>query len=91
MFGAAPAAAAATSVNFVAPLALEESDLAERVRKRLVAVGDCRSLTKGDLPENTSRPDVRVAPDSFAVTIDGELVEAAPVAELPMAQRYFLF
>jgi len=23
--------------------------------------------------------------------IDGELIEEAPVAELPMAQRYFLF
>jgi len=29
--------------------------------------------------------------DSFAVRIDGELVEPAPVGELPMAQRYFLF
>jgi urease subunit alpha len=25
------------------------------------------------------------------VHIDGELVEATPAAELPMAQRYFLF
>jgi urease subunit alpha len=93
MFGAAPLAAAATSVNFVAPLALEDPDLADRlgIAKRLVPVGGCRSLTKDDLPENTARPDVRVEPDTFAVTIDGELVEAAPVAELPMAQRYFLF
>jgi len=50
-----------------------------------------RSLTKDDLPENTARPDVRVDADTFAVTIDGELVEAAPATELPMAQRYFLF
>jgi urease subunit alpha len=92
MFGAAPLAAAALSVNFVAPAALD-AGLAEflPVRKRLVPVDDCRSLTKDDLPENTARPDVRVHPDTFAVTIDGELVEAAPVAELPMAQRYFLF
>jgi urease subunit alpha len=91
MFGAAPIAAAATSVNFVAPVA--EDGLAERlgISKRLAAVGDCRSLTKDDMPENAARPDVRVNPDTFAVTIDGELVEAAPVAELPMAQRYFLF
>jgi urease alpha subunit len=25
------------------------------------------------------------------VRIDGELIEQAPVSELPMAQRYFLF
>jgi urease subunit alpha len=41
--------------------------------------------------ENDARPDVRIDPDSFAVHIDGELVEATAAAELPMAQRYFLF
>jgi urease subunit alpha len=93
MFGAAPKAAAASSVTFVAPLALADGDLAGRLGldKRLVPVGSCRSLTKDDLPENTARPDVRVEPDTFAVTVDGELIEAAPAAELPMAQRYFLF
>ena len=93
MFGAAPPVAAATSVSFVAPLALEDAGLADRlgITKRLVPVRDSRSLTKDDLPENTARPDVRVEPDTFAVRIDGDLVEAAPVSELPMAQRYFLF
>jgi urease subunit alpha len=93
MFGAQPLVAAATSVSFVAPLALASGDLADRlgISKRLVPVGSCRSTTKDDLVENTARPDVRVNADTFAVTIDGELVEADPVAELPMAQRYFLF
>jgi urease subunit alpha len=93
MFGAAPLAAAATSVTFVAPLALEAGDLGDRLglRKQLVPVTDCRRLTKEDLVENTARPDVRVDADTFAVTIDGDLVEAAPATELPMAQRYFLF
>jgi urease subunit alpha len=93
MFGAAAPVAAATSVAFVAPLALETSDLADRLglQRRLVAVEDCRTLTKGDMPENAARPDVRVDPDTFAVTIDGDLVEADPATELPMAQRYFLF
>ena len=40
---------------------------------------------------NDALPDIRVAPDTFTVTIDGIVVEAAPVTELPMAQRYFLF
>jgi urease subunit alpha len=93
MFGAAAPVAAATSVAFVAPLALETSDLADRLglQRRLVAVQDCRTLTKDDMPENAARPDVRVDPDTFAVTIDGDLVEADPATELPMAQRYFLF
>ncbi|MGQ0521038.1 MAG: urease subunit alpha [Actinomycetota bacterium] len=93
MFGAAPAVAAGSSITFVAPAALASGDLADRLslRSRLVAVADTRRLTKADLPENGARPDVRVHADTFAVTIDGELVEAAPAAELPMAQRYFLF
>jgi urease subunit alpha len=32
-----------------------------------------------------------VAPDTFEVRIDGDLIEPAPAASLPMAQRYFLF
>jgi urease subunit alpha len=93
MFGAAAKAAAATSLNFVAPLALAEGDLAGSLGldKPLVAVANCRSFTKDDLPGNTARPDVRVDPDTFAVTIEGDLVEANPVSSLPMAQRYFLF
>lgn len=93
MFGAVPSVAAGASITYVAPGALEQTDLADRLAldSTLVPVRDCRSLSKDDLPENTARPDVRVDADTFAVTIDGELVEAAPVAELPMAQRYFLF
>jgi urease subunit alpha len=36
-------------------------------------------------------PDVRVDPDSYAVTIDGQLVTSQPAKSLPLAQRYFLF
>jgi urease subunit alpha len=93
MFGAVPRVAAATSLTFVAPCAVETDELADRLAlgSRLVPVRDTRSLTKSDLPENGAMPDVRVDPDTFAVTIDGERVEAAPATELPMAQRYFLF
>ncbi len=93
MFGAAPPVAAATSLTFVAPVALEDDRLGERLalRSRLVATRDCRSLSKADMPENDALPHVTVDPDTFAVTIDGEVVEAAPATSLPMAQRYFLF
>ena len=92
MFGASPVAAARTSVTFVAPAAIE-ADLANQllVNRRLVATRDTCSLSKDDMPENRARPRIEVDPDSFAVRVDGELIEEAPVAELPMAQRYFLF
>jgi urease subunit alpha len=92
MFGAAPVAAAATSVAFVAPAAIDDG-LADRlaVRRRLVAVADVRGRTKADMAENDALPVITVEPDTFTVRIDGEVVEAAPARELPMAQRYFLF
>jgi urease subunit alpha len=84
--------APATSVHFVAPAAIEDG-LAGRldVRRPLVPVRDTRGLGKADLPLNDALPDIRVDPDTFTVSVDGEAVEPAPATELPMAQRYFLF
>jgi urease subunit alpha len=92
MFGAAPGVAPGRSVAWVAPAALDDG-LADRVdvRRPLVPVRDTRHLRKADLPENTATPDIRVDPDTFTVTVDGEIVTESPATELPMAQRYFLY
>jgi len=92
MFGAEPAAAAATSVHFVSHQALE-AGLADRlaVNRRLVPVGDVRKIGKADMPLNDALPRIEVEPDTFTVRIDGEVWQEQPAAELPMAQRYFLF
>ncbi|QZT64945.1 urease subunit alpha [Mycolicibacterium austroafricanum] len=92
MFGAAPAAAAATSVHFVAPQAIEDG-LADRiaVNRKLVAVGNVRGVGKAQMPLNDATPDIEVDPDTFTVRIDGEVWQEQPATELPMAQRYFLF
>ncbi|HEX2291054.1 MAG TPA: amidohydrolase family protein, partial [Pseudonocardiaceae bacterium] len=92
MFGAAATTAAATSVHFVAPAAIQDG-LGDRlaVRRRLVAVRDTRALRKADMPLNAALPSIEVDPGTFTVRIDGEVVEPHPVQELPMAQRYFLF
>jgi len=78
----------------LAPLALLESDLADRVGINNAAGSPSTTAGRSprdDMVENAARPDVRVRPDTFAVTIDGELIEGVPATELPMAQRYFLF
>jgi urease subunit alpha len=92
MFGAAPAAAAATSVHFVAPAAIDDN-LADRlaVKRRLVAVKDVRRVGKAQMPLNEAMPRIEVDPDTFTVRIDGEVWQEQPATELPMAQRYFLF
>ncbi|MGP3928701.1 urease subunit alpha [Nonomuraea sp. KM88] len=92
MFGASPVTAAATSLHFVAPAALD-AGLADRlaVRRRLAPVQDVRRRGKSAMPLNDALPRIEVAPDTFEVRVDGELIEPAPAARLPMAQRYFLF
>jgi len=92
MFGAAPRAAMSTSLTFVAQAALDDG-LVDRLGlgRRLVAIADTRTRGKADLPENDALPSIRVEPDSFAVYVDGELIEENPATVLPLAQRYFLF
>ncbi|MFF9896140.1 urease subunit alpha [Streptomyces longispororuber] len=92
MYGALGKAPARNSLNFVTQSALDD-DLPERLAldRPFVAIRSTRGRTKADMRENDALPRVEVAPDSFAVTIDGELVEPSPASELPLAQRYFLF
>ncbi|GHE42897.1 urease subunit alpha 1 [Streptomyces longispororuber] len=92
MYGALGKAPARNSLNFVTRSALDDG-LPERLAldRPFVAIRSTRGRTKADMRENDALPRVEVAPDSFAVTIDGELVEPSPAAELPLAQRYFLF
>ncbi|HWO64573.1 MAG TPA: urease subunit alpha [Umezawaea sp.] len=92
MFGSYPSAAAASSFHFVSQEAID-SDLAGRLNlmRKMLPVKNTRRVGKADMLLNDAMPRVRVDPDSFAVHIDGDLVEPQPVSELPMAQRYFLF
>ncbi|MFG2191808.1 urease subunit alpha [Streptomyces sp. NPDC048639] len=92
MFGGIGRAPAANSFNFVSPAAIED-DLPERLGlgKRFAPIRSTRGVGKADMRENDALPSVTVDPDTFTVTVDGEPVDPDPVAELPMAQRYFLF
>jgi urease subunit alpha len=92
MFGAAPTVALDSGLHFVAPEAMD-SHLADQfgIAREMVAVANTRGVTKSHMLLNDAMPDVRVDADSFAVHVDGELIEPQPVDKLPMAQRYFLF
>ncbi|WP_270887352.1 urease subunit alpha [Pedococcus sp. 5OH_020] len=80
------------AVAFVAPAALEDG-LAERLglRRDLVAVRPTRDVGKAQMVNNDATPRIEVDPESFEIDIEGERVVPAPVAELPLAQRYSLF
>jgi urease subunit alpha len=86
-------AAADHSITFVSPRALADSDLAGRLelRRRLLPVAPTRGIGKADMKNNDALPKIEIVPDTFAISIDGDRVEPAPVAVLPLAQRFTMF
>ena len=50
-----------------------------------------RNISKKSLIHNDATPDIKVDPETYAVTADGVPLICEPASELPMAQRYFLF
>ena len=85
-------AAASTSVAFVSQAALD-AGLPDKldIDRRMVAVESVRGRTKASMPQNTALPEISVNPDTYGVTVDGELIEHPPTSEVPMGQRYYLF
>ena len=57
----------------------------------VLPVGGIRNLTKKDMKLNNATPKLGVDPETYDVTVDGELITCEPAKELPLAQRYFLF
>src|SRR5690606_21411182 len=80
------------SLTFVSPAAIEDG-LADRLglRRRLAAITDTRGIGKADMVNNSALPDIEVDSETFAITVDGELVTPSPATELPLAQLYSLF
>ncbi|WP_404288579.1 urease subunit alpha [Glutamicibacter arilaitensis] len=91
-FGALGTAVQASSITFLSKAAIDEG-VPERLRLRKVirACQGIRQLTKADLKFNSETPEILVDPQTYQVTVDGELATCEPSVVLPMAQRYFLF
>lgn len=83
---------ARTSVSFVAPAAVD-AGLREQLglQRELRAVAPTRAVTKADMRNNDTLPRIDIRPDTFEISIDGESVEPAPAARLPLAQLYQMF
>ena len=92
MFGAYGKAVHETSITFMSQAAIQNL-VAEKLglQKRIVAVSNIRNLTKASLKFNNETPTIEVDPQTYEVTINGDLITCEPASELPMAQRYYLF
>jgi urease subunit alpha len=93
MFGAYGRARTGSSLTFVSQAAVDNKLGAKlKVQKRLVAVANTRGgISKKSMIHNGATPNIKVDPETYAVTADGVLLVCDPATELPMAQRYFLF
>lgn len=80
------------SLSFVAPAALEDG-LGDRLglRRQLAAVAGTREVGKSAMINNDALPDIKVNPETFAITVNDELIKPAPAQWLPMAQLYSMF
>ncbi|WP_394351702.1 urease subunit alpha [Winogradskyella ludwigii] len=92
MFGAFGKALTDTSLTFVSKVSLELG-IKEKygLKKKLVAVSNCRDISKKDLIHNDKTPDIEVNPENYEVKVDGKVITCEPATEVPLAQRYFLF
>jgi urease subunit alpha len=61
------------------------------IKKRAIAVKNCRKISKLNMINNDALPRVEVDPETYEVRADGALLTCEPASILPMAQRYFLF
>jgi urease subunit alpha len=93
MFAAFGKSVVNSAFVFVSQAAINNG-LRERlgVEKQFIAVENVRGgVGKASMIHNNATPDIKVDPETYAVTADGELLVCEPAKELPMAQRYFLF
>lgn len=92
MFGGYGRAKYSTCLTFVSKYAFE-SGITEKLQlqKKVVPVGNCRTLTKKQMVHNDATPVIEVDPETYEVRVNGELITCEPARELPLAQRYFLF
>ena len=92
MFGAFGGALAQGSLTFVSQAGLD-SGAVQRLglAKTTAAVRGCRTVKKADMVHNGYTPTMEIDAQTYEVRADGQLLTCEPAAELPMAQRYFLF
>jgi urease len=61
------------------------------ITKNVYAVRKCRGIGKKDMKLNDYCPVIKVDPETYRVTADGEVLSCAPLDELPLARKHFLF
>jgi urease subunit alpha len=92
MFGSLGKAGSKISAVFVSKLALDNGFKEKmRLEKEVLAVKNCRNITKKDMKLNNFIGDIEINPETYDVKVNGELLQSNYMSELPLSKRYFLF
>ncbi len=92
MFGAAGLAKYKTCATFMSKAAIEEGVPGKLgLKKMVLPVSGCRTASKKDLIHNDKTPKIDVDPETYHVTVDGELIKSEAAQTLPLTQLYYLF
>ena len=91
LWGAVGTAPPRLSLLFTSQLAYEQN-LTQRVptTRRVVPVRGTRVLRKQHMVRNAALPVVKVNPETYEVTVDGQRAWCDPVDQVPLNQLYFL-
>ena len=92
MFGSFGDAKKSTSCIFTSQLALDnglESEL--KIKKKLVAVKNCRNVGKQDMLYNDLTPKIEINPDTYQVKIDGKVATIEPSKQVSLCRLYNLY
>ena len=93
LYGALGKSCGKSNIAFVSAYAYEHG-IKEKLGldKIVLPVKNTRNLTKRDMKWNDYTPKtIKIDPQSFVVTIDGEEITCEPVERISLAQRYYLF
>ncbi|MBT0759504.1 urease subunit alpha [Campylobacter lari] len=79
------------ALHFVSKASLEVN-IPEKLslKRKCVAVKNCRNITKKDLKFNDKVQDIEVNPQTYEVKINGELISSKSVDSLALARKYFM-
>ncbi|SFJ75450.1 urease subunit alpha [Myroides guanonis] len=92
MYGGYGKAVLKTCFNFVSKISIEKGIKEEYgIERELLPVEGCRSISKKDMIHNNATPVIEVNPENYEVSVDGEVITCAPIDEVSLGQRYFLF
>ncbi|WFD31121.1 urease [Malassezia sp. CBS 17886] len=90
-WGYQPDCAVENSIAFVSEASLAKAVATYGTRKKVEPVVNCRKLSKSDMKFNTALPQLKVDPETFVVTANGEVLFVPPATEAAMTQGACVF